>query len=188
MKRLFDRHADEFTASMTAVVKLPTAGGDQETRIFSLRGCHLLAMLSRTKIAKTFRAWVLDILDKEVGQEAKAADLEAVKQAPSDSRIRQALGLSTIVGATTNTLVFNQVLQSETSLFRLRLLVGVGSDMTPYAIPLDDDACVVSLSRLAEMIVEPGGIMPSNTELANLAKACTTRLAQRMEYQAQKAA
>jgi hypothetical protein len=30
--------------------------------------------------------------------------------------------------------------------------------------------------------------MPSNTELANLAKACTTRLAQRMEYQAQKAA
>lgn len=62
---IFARHADEFTASMTAVVKLPTAGGEQETRIFSLRGCHLLAMLSRTKIAKAFRAWVLDILDKE---------------------------------------------------------------------------------------------------------------------------
>jgi BRO family, N-terminal domain len=63
----YNRHADEFTASMTALVKLPTAGGEQETRIFSLRGCHLLAMLSRTKIAKAFRAWVLDILDKETG-------------------------------------------------------------------------------------------------------------------------
>lgn len=33
-----------------------------------MRGCHLVAMFSRTKIAKQFRIWVLDILDKEVGQ------------------------------------------------------------------------------------------------------------------------
>jgi hypothetical protein len=37
-----------------------------KTRIFSLRGCHLIAMLSRTAIAKQFRKWVLDILDREV--------------------------------------------------------------------------------------------------------------------------
>ena len=67
IQQVFERNKDEFTASMTALVKLPTAGGEQETRIFSLRGCHLLAMLSRTKIAKAFRAWVLDILDKETG-------------------------------------------------------------------------------------------------------------------------
>ncbi|MCG9011798.1 hypothetical protein LH431_14590 [Laribacter hongkongensis] len=62
--RVYQRHADEFTDSMTAVVKLPSAGGEQETRIFSLRGAHLLAMLSRTPVAKAFRRWVLDILDR----------------------------------------------------------------------------------------------------------------------------
>jgi prophage antirepressor-like protein len=48
---------------MTALVKMDTAGGAQEVRIFSLRGCHLLAMFSRTPVAKEFRAWALDILD-----------------------------------------------------------------------------------------------------------------------------
>ena len=60
---LYTRHADEFTGSMTAVVTLPTPGGPQETRIFSLRGCHLLAMFARTPIAKAFRVWVLDVLE-----------------------------------------------------------------------------------------------------------------------------
>lgn len=63
IRKIFKRHADEFTDSMTAVVKLPTAGGEQETRIFSLRGAHLLAMFARTKVAAEFRRWVLDILD-----------------------------------------------------------------------------------------------------------------------------
>jgi prophage antirepressor-like protein len=60
---LYTRHADEFTDSMTAVIKLMTTGGPQETRIFSLRGCHLLAMFARTSVAKAFRRWVLDVLD-----------------------------------------------------------------------------------------------------------------------------
>lgn len=60
---VYSRHADEFTDSMTAVIKLPSSGGEQDTRIFSLRGAHLLAMLSRTKVAKEFRRWVLDVLD-----------------------------------------------------------------------------------------------------------------------------
>ncbi|MGC6299300.1 hypothetical protein ACMXZB_12455, partial [Pasteurella multocida] len=36
--------------------------------IFSLRGCHLIAMFARTPIAKEFRKWVLDILDRETNQ------------------------------------------------------------------------------------------------------------------------
>ena len=63
---LYDRNADEFTAEMTALIEMPTAGGIQKVRIFSLRGAHLIAMFSRTKIAKEFRKWVLDILDEEV--------------------------------------------------------------------------------------------------------------------------
>ena len=51
---------------MTALVEMQTAGGLQKMRIFSLRGAHLIAMFARTKIAKAFRKWVLDILDEEV--------------------------------------------------------------------------------------------------------------------------
>uniref|UniRef100_UPI0005867F4E BRO-N domain-containing protein n=1 Tax=Candidatus Regiella insecticola TaxID=138073 RepID=UPI0005867F4E len=67
VQRIYSRHADEFTLSMTAVVKLTTPSGDQSCRVFSLRGAHLIAMLARTLIAKEFRKWLLDIMDKEVG-------------------------------------------------------------------------------------------------------------------------
>jgi prophage antirepressor-like protein len=63
VQKIYSSNADEFTDSMTAIVELDTEGGKQQVRVFSLRGCHLLAMLSRTKIAKDFRKWVLDILD-----------------------------------------------------------------------------------------------------------------------------
>lgn len=62
--KIYESHADEFTDEMTAVVKLPTEGGEQDVRIFSLRGCHLLAMFARTPVAKAFRKWVLDVLDR----------------------------------------------------------------------------------------------------------------------------
>src|SRR5690606_4430837 len=49
MAKLYERNADEFTDQMTALIELHTSGGKQQVRIFSLRGAHLLAMLSRTK-------------------------------------------------------------------------------------------------------------------------------------------
>lgn len=66
VSKIFNRNSDEFTEKMTQIIdnpQLPNLG----MRIFSLRGCHLIAMLARTAIAKQFRKWVLDILDKEVG-------------------------------------------------------------------------------------------------------------------------
>lgn len=70
VKQIYDRNADEFTAEMTALIEMPTAGGIQKVRIFSLRGAHLIAMFARTKVAKDFRKWVLDILDREILQNA----------------------------------------------------------------------------------------------------------------------
>ena len=63
LQQLYARNADEFTAEMTQVLDLPTAGGVQPVRIFSPRGCYLLGMLSRTEKAKAFRQWVLDVLE-----------------------------------------------------------------------------------------------------------------------------
>lgn len=68
INKLYNSNADEFTAEMTALIELQTAGGKQQVRVFSLRGAHLIAMFARTKVAKEFRKWVLDILDREILQ------------------------------------------------------------------------------------------------------------------------
>lgn len=71
ISNLYSANADEFTPAMTEVIdsvtSAKTKGLKVRTRIFSLRGCHALGFFARTDIAKAFRQWVLDILDKEVG-------------------------------------------------------------------------------------------------------------------------
>ena len=81
--RVYDRHQDEFTPNMTALIDMQTNGGVQKVRIFSLRGCHLIGMLSHTKVAKEFRKWVLDILDRETQQQEHLplAEVEADEEA-----------------------------------------------------------------------------------------------------------
>ncbi|EWG13501.1 Bro-N domain-containing protein [Xylella fastidiosa subsp. morus] len=61
--RIYARRADEFTEQMTTVVNLTTVTGDKPTRLFSPRGCHLVAMFARTSVATAFRRWVLDVLE-----------------------------------------------------------------------------------------------------------------------------
>lgn len=66
MARVYSRHAAEFSASMTRIVETPTLGFPNltsETRLFSLRGAHLLGMFARTANGMKFRRWVLDQLD-----------------------------------------------------------------------------------------------------------------------------
>ncbi|HHF6601932.1 TPA: P22AR C-terminal domain-containing protein [Haemophilus influenzae] len=85
---LYNSNADEFTAEMTALIEMPTAGGLQKVRIFSLRGAHLIAMFARTKVAKDFRKWVLDILDEEVRK--STALLTPEQQQAIQSAVQQA--------------------------------------------------------------------------------------------------
>jgi len=67
VSNLYNSNKDEFTDSMTQVIESVTSGNyKKKARIFSLRGCHLIAMFARTDVAKQFRKWVLDILDREV--------------------------------------------------------------------------------------------------------------------------
>ena len=90
---LYERNADEFTPEMTQVIEIsdvPEMGTLEnlkyKARIFSLRGCHLVAMFARTPVAKAFRKWVLDVLEKY------AAEQTALSAAPGPDA---ALPLST---------------------------------------------------------------------------------------------
>lgn len=75
--RLYSRNADEFTPAMTAIIEAPTSGlsGNlvTETRIFSLRGAHLLAMFARTEKAKAFRVWLLDLIEAQARNMSQTA-------------------------------------------------------------------------------------------------------------------
>lgn len=67
VSRLYRNNADEFTPDMTQLVEItaqPQNGAEGRARIFSLRGCHLLAMFARTPVAKAFRRWVLDVIEQ----------------------------------------------------------------------------------------------------------------------------
>lgn len=64
---IYNKYADEFTIGMSQVLEVSTSGNyRKKVRVFSLRGAHLIAMFARTDVAKEFRRWVLDILDREV--------------------------------------------------------------------------------------------------------------------------
>lgn len=80
LTKLYTKKADEFTPDMTQVVEIVDNTDSVfpiKARIFSLRGCHLLAMFARTPVAKAFRRWVLDVLDR------LAAEERAAHRAPS---------------------------------------------------------------------------------------------------------
>ncbi|RWA39093.1 phage antirepressor protein, partial [Xylella fastidiosa subsp. fastidiosa] len=68
VSRIYNRHSEEFTVEMSLVVNLTTKGfgsgnSEKPVRIFSPRGCHLVAMFARTSVAAAFRRWVLDVLE-----------------------------------------------------------------------------------------------------------------------------
>lgn len=88
VSRIYSRYKDEFTGSMTCTVKLTDQHGQmKKTRIFSLRGSHLVAMFARTEKAKAFRRWVLDILDAiHNGSEYVRRQHEAALKAMEDGR------------------------------------------------------------------------------------------------------
>lgn len=90
VSRLYRRNANEFTPEMTQLVEITAEaqngllGNAGRCRIFSLRGCHLLAMFARTPVAKQFRRWVLDVLDKLAEEErVKTEPVENPDKLPS---------------------------------------------------------------------------------------------------------
>lgn len=73
---LYNSNADEFTSSMSQVIVAVTSGKSKacanlktKTRIFSLRGLHLLGMLAETPVAKDLRKWALDLIESEAASQ-----------------------------------------------------------------------------------------------------------------------
>ena len=121
VNNLYNANSDEFTESMTTVIEVvtvrKTGNIKMPKRIFSLRGCHLIAMFSRTKTAKAFRVWVLNVLESNTKQ--------AAQQLPQTNSIEDLLNASIEQGKTA-TEICNQVTKAESISFGMGSLHAKG--------------------------------------------------------------
>ncbi len=103
VRKLYERHADEFTSDETRLIVEETAGGPQHIRVFSLRGVRLLALLARTDQAARFRRWVLDLLEGRAPVSRPAPDalenLPAARDMLATPLIREAIALLDTIDA-----------------------------------------------------------------------------------------
>ena len=93
--RLYRRNEDEFSSDMTQLIENSAEiqfGSEGRSRIFSLRGCHLLAMFARTPVAKAFRRWVLDVIE-QYGDRVPVAHPVTLNDAPISPEQRAELKL-----------------------------------------------------------------------------------------------
>lgn len=192
ISRLYNMHAAEFGSDMTAVVETPVSGASNITakqRIFSARGCHLLAMFARTEPAAAFRRWVLDVL--EVCGSAQAAQPERLSE-PAYRKDANAFALSyfdqcralvpkgqkvpewthTVDPRIADGLVANTLMSG-------RWLLSFDHEYRMQMTPVARDACVMSVAQLLKAINEPGGMMIETEQLAEFAAATIKRLAHR---------
>ncbi len=103
VQQIFRKHKKEFTPDMAISIDLPTKGGMQLARVFSLRGASLIAMYAQTPVANRFRAFILDILEgkkqpKDTERLIKKLQFELLKTKPIWQKIYKykSLGLNNV--------------------------------------------------------------------------------------------
>lgn len=185
VSRIYERNASEFHKGMTQTVNLTVSQNNgqlqRETHIFSLRGAHLLAMFARTSVAKEFRAWVLDVLEQQTASHAQPPQ--------ATSRIDLARQLAHAATAQVYQAVFDAVLRDGAPPHFTRLLLGFtgnSHELRPHVQALEVGSIAMTLPQLAKAIRTD--LMVPDTTLANLAAACTLRMAERAEAQARRTA
>ncbi len=72
IRKLYQRHADEFGPGDTCTVNLTLQGRDEMSRLFSRAGATLLSMFANTARAKDFRAWAKKVLVAEMERQEVA--------------------------------------------------------------------------------------------------------------------
>lgn len=122
VSRIYDRNSDEFTPDMTQVIDNPHTV-NLTVRIFSLRGCHLITFFARTQVAKEFRKWVLDILEKE-------------SKPKSLTDIRDRIPLAEAVGVLVSKSNFNtvEVYKMINQRFDVNKVDEIPQDILPFAV------------------------------------------------------
>nr|DAH26273.1 MAG TPA: antirepressor [Caudoviricetes sp.] len=179
--KIYHRNADEFTVEMT--VTQNGSGGQLPTRLFSLRGAHLVAMFARTPVAKDFRKWILDVLDKETKAAVNLLDKDyfakvrdiAIKFA--DDWVRVGKGEDIHPSLTIPDEVLAGIIAQQISRHNFRLYVDYAGQLHVAPIPNKSP-----YEGLAEAISDPGNIGLPDELIEEIGAACVKALAYRAHY------
>lgn len=138
LTKLYTKNADEFTPDMTQVIEIvdnTESVFPVKARIFSLRGCHLLAMFARTPVAKAFRRWVLDVLDRLAAEERAALpEVPHIAITPSTTASRKPLEKLVKVWAARGGIIVAQCWTMLNAAFNLQSITELPEEWIPDAI------------------------------------------------------
>ncbi|TAM23404.1 MAG: hypothetical protein EPN60_15095 [Nevskiaceae bacterium] len=161
----------------TQIVSTPS--GDQPMTLVNESGLYRLVLRSRKPEAIAFSDWVtgevLPSIRKTGGyqQDTKAADTDKLRKAfalgaDASAAVQQAVFEGVLAGAADPLWKFN------------RWLLAFAPDGKPYIKGIDHDEMIGSLSRITEMVSDHSLSPVTDAELANLASAGISRLAERI--------
>lgn len=152
--------------------------------LISESGLYALVLRSRKPEARKFAKWVTSEVLPSIRQTGSYA-----KQ-PDARRMEYARQLAHAATLQVYQAVFDAAMQGEEPPHFTRLLLsftqGQGDALVPYVKPMEAGAMLMTLPQLAQAIRTD--LMVSDATLAKLAAACTQRLAERTERQAQQQA
>ena len=133
--KIYERNKEEFSSMMSATVKMTVGLTEVVARIFSMRGCHLVGMLSRTPVAKAFRRWVLDVLDRLAAEERAALpEVPHIAITPSTTASRKPLEKLVKVWAAQSGIIVAQCWTMVNAAFNLQSITELPEEWIPDAI------------------------------------------------------
>ena len=175
-----------------SVTKTQMPGDDQARDVFMLPLDKLNGWLFGVSVNRVrpelrekltqYQAECFDVLAQHFG----AATKPPVSEIPMQDKTNAALEAANAVAAQVQAAVFKALMAGGKSWQHERWMLsfivnGRDESVKPHAEQIESDAVVMPLPRLATSIRKEGDMLVSNAELANLASACSTRLAQRMQ-------
>ena len=172
------KHLDE---DEKGVANSDTLGGNQQLTVINESGLYALVLRSRKPEARKFAKWVTSEVLPSIRKTGSYAD----KAQEQTSRIDLARQLAHAATAQVYQAVFDAVLKDGEPPHFTRLLLGfTGSsqELRPHVQALESGSIAMTLPQLAKAIRTD--LMVPDTTLANLAAACTHRMAERAESQA----
>jgi hypothetical protein len=149
--------------------------GNDQVNLVNESGLYSLILGSRKPEARRFKKWVtsevLPAIRKTGGYQQPAAQ----------EHLLRCWELANSLASTAQHALFDTLMKfGEQDLRFERLLVTFGHDMVPRVERVQRHAVVATLGDLVGMIDESHGVYASDGDLAQLARACSGRLAQRI--------
>ena len=135
-----------------------------------------------------YAAWISAAFHLKVIRVFLATGQSQAVPAIDPNRIERARQLAHAATAQVYQAVFDAALNNNSSPYNTRLLLGFTGTTAPtaYVLALEDGAFAMTLPQLTKAIRTD--LMVSDTALANLAAACTQRMAERAEFEARRSA